>query len=96
MDYQQLIDTMSPEIYQKLKRSLEVGKWPDGKPLTAGQRHQTMQAIIAWGENHLPENERSLIEAHPNDAGLLRSFLERMFEGKGTVRAVGTPEFRRN
>jgi len=58
MDYQQLIDTMSPEIYQKLKRSLEVGKWPDGKPLTAGQRHQTMQAIIAWGENHLPENER--------------------------------------
>ncbi len=58
MDYQQLIDTLTPEIYQSLKRSLELGKWPDGKPLTAQQRHNTMQAIIAWGEKHLPETER--------------------------------------
>ncbi|RLA48471.1 MAG: DUF1315 domain-containing protein [Gammaproteobacteria bacterium] len=58
MDYQQLIDTLSPEIYQSLNRSLEVGKWPDGKPLTAEQRHNTMAAIITWGEKHLPEKER--------------------------------------
>ena len=58
MDYQQLIDTMSPENFHSLKRSLEVGKWPDGKPLTAKQRHNTMAAIIAWGEKHLPETER--------------------------------------
>ncbi|HDY83795.1 MAG TPA: DUF1315 family protein [Halieaceae bacterium] len=58
MDYQQLIDTLSPEIYQSLKRSLEVGKWPDGKPLTGEQRRNTMAAIIAWGEKHLPEKER--------------------------------------
>jgi uncharacterized protein YeaC (DUF1315 family) len=58
MDYQQLIDTMSPAIYQSLKRSLEVGKWPDGKSLTAQQRHNTMAAIIVWGEKHLPEKER--------------------------------------
>ena len=58
MEYQQLIDTLSPEMYQSLKRSLEVGKWPDGKPLTAQQRHNTMQAIIAWGERHLSEKER--------------------------------------
>ena len=58
MDYLQLIDTMSPVIYQSLKRSLELGKWPDGKPLTVEQRHNTMQAVIAWGEKHLPEKER--------------------------------------
>ena len=58
MDYLQLIDTMSPEIYQSLKRSLELGKWPDGTPLTVAQRHNAMQAVIAWGEKHLPEKER--------------------------------------
>jgi uncharacterized protein YeaC (DUF1315 family) len=58
MEYQQLIDTLSPEMYQSLKHSLEVGKWPDGKPLTAQQRHNTMLAIIAWGERHLPATER--------------------------------------
>ena len=58
MDYQQLIDGMSPDIYRSLKRALELGKWPDGKALTLEQRHNSMQAVIAWGEKHLPHNER--------------------------------------
>ena len=58
MDYQQLIETMSPDIFQSLKRSLEVGKWPDGKPMTPAQRESAMQAVIAWGEKHLPPTER--------------------------------------
>ena len=58
MDYQQLIDSMSPEIYRNLKCALELGKWPDGKTLTQEQRHNTMQAVIAWGEKHLPQNEQ--------------------------------------
>ena len=58
MDYQQLIETMSPDIFQSLKRSLETGKWPDGKPMTPAQRESAMQAVIAWGEKHLPPTER--------------------------------------
>lgn len=53
-----MIDSMSPEIYQSLKRSVELGKWPDGKPLTPEQRQHAMQAIIAWGEKHLPQEQR--------------------------------------
>ena len=58
MDYVQLIATMSPEIYQSLIRSVELGKWPDGRTVTAQQRENAMQAIIAWGEKHLPEQDR--------------------------------------
>ena len=58
MDYQQMIDSMSPEIYHSLKGSVEKGRWPDGRSLTTEQRQNAMQAIIAWGEKHLPENER--------------------------------------
>jgi len=58
MDYQQLIDSMTPEIYRNLVRAIEIGKWPDGKPLSAQQREDVMQAIIAWGQAHLPEAER--------------------------------------
>ena len=49
---------MTPEIYQNLKRSMECGKWPDGKPVSPEQREHTMAAIIAWGQLHLPEQER--------------------------------------
>ena len=58
MDYNTLIETLSPEIYQKLMRAVELGKWPDGRPLTAEQRETCMQAMIAWGKLHLPEEER--------------------------------------
>ena len=58
MDYQQLIENMTPEIYRNLKQSVELGKWPDGKPVTREQREHAMQAIIAWDATHLPEQER--------------------------------------
>lgn len=58
MDYQQTIDNMSPEIYQRLVRAVEIGKWPDNRVLTPEQRAHAMRAIIAWGERHLPRQER--------------------------------------
>ena len=58
MDYQQTIENMSPEVYQRLVRAIELGRWPDGKVLTPEQRAHAMQAVIAWGELHLPAQER--------------------------------------
>ncbi|MEZ5572460.1 MAG: DUF1315 family protein [Halioglobus sp.] len=66
MEYQQLIATMTPDVYQRLLRAVESGKWPDGKRLTERQRGNAMQAIIAWGEQHLPVHERvGYIEKKP-------------------------------
>ena len=55
---------------------------------------KTVRAVVALKIAALPDNERTLIETHPHDVGLLRSFLERMFEGKGSCRAVGDPKLR--
>lgn len=58
MDYKSLVESMTPAIYRSLKRAVEIGKWPDGRPLSSQQRRESLQALIAWGEKHLPENER--------------------------------------
>ncbi|MCB1689144.1 MAG: DUF1315 family protein [Halioglobus sp.] len=58
MDYQKTIETISPEVYQRLLRAVELGKWPDGRVVTGEQRAHAMQAIIAWGERYLPPEER--------------------------------------
>ena len=58
MDYQQMIENMTPEQYRSLRRAVELGKWPDGQKLTPEQKQNAMQAVIAWGERHLPETER--------------------------------------
>ena len=33
MDLKQLLDSITPEVYESLKRAIEVGKWPDGRVL---------------------------------------------------------------
>lgn len=59
MQFQQLIDTITPDIYANLQRAIEIGKWPDGRTLNAEQRELCMQAIIAYEAKHVPESERT-------------------------------------
>ncbi|HSB95796.1 MAG TPA: DUF1315 family protein [Spongiibacteraceae bacterium] len=59
MDFNQLIDDITPDIYRNLKRAVEIGKWPDGRVLTAEQRALSMQAVIAFEARHLDERERT-------------------------------------
>ncbi len=59
MNFQRLLDNITPNIYQNLKRAVELGKWPDGNTLTKEQRELCMQAVIGWEAKHLPENERT-------------------------------------
>lgn len=57
-NYHDQIQSMPVETYQNLKRSVEIGRWPDGTTLSPQQRQNAMQAIIAWGQVHLPESEQ--------------------------------------
>lgn len=52
------IENITPEIYQSLKLAVEIGKWPDGRKLTQEQKELTLQALIAWEIQNLPEEER--------------------------------------
>ena len=59
MQLKDFLSVMTPEIYQNLKESLELGRWPNGEPLSDEQRAYSLQALIAWEYEHLPENERT-------------------------------------
>jgi uncharacterized protein len=59
MQFQQLIDTITPEIYANLKRAIEIGKWPDGRALTHEQRELCMQAIIVYETKNIAAAERT-------------------------------------
>jgi uncharacterized protein len=58
MDFEKLIENITPEIHQSLKRAVEIGKWPDGKVLTQQQRALCMEAVISYDNRFLKENER--------------------------------------
>lgn len=58
MDYQQLLNRLSPDIVDRLRRGVETGRWPDGTALSDAQREHSLQAVIAWDSCHRPAGER--------------------------------------
>ena len=58
MDLQQLLNSITPDIYQQLQKAVEIGKWPDGQNISEEQRSLCMQAIIAYDQRK-PEIERT-------------------------------------
>lgn len=48
MDLDQVINSMTPEIYQRLVTAVELGKWPDGVALTPEQKENSLQLVMLW------------------------------------------------
>ncbi|MDP6968361.1 MAG: DUF1315 family protein [Gammaproteobacteria bacterium] len=59
MQYDQLLEQMTPAIYQRLKQALELGKWPDGRQLSQAQKDTCMEAVLRYQAMHLPPEEHS-------------------------------------
>lgn len=78
MTYEELIRQMDPKIYRSLRESLELGKWPDGRPLSDEQKAICMEAIIWYEREHkIPEQQRAGFIERPASASC---------GGKGSVR----------
>ena len=58
MKLDELLAALTAERYEILKRSVELGKWPDGRPLTTDEKESSLQVLIAWDLHHKPEDER--------------------------------------
>ena len=58
MDLQQLLESITPEVYESLKRAIEIGRWPDGRTISDGQRELCIQAVIAYDQRK-PAAERT-------------------------------------
>ena len=48
MNIEALLDAMTPEVYERLRQSVETGKWLDGTPLSAEQQESCMQAVLLY------------------------------------------------
>ena len=59
MNFEDAAKQIDPEIYERFKQALELGKWPDGRELTREQKELCLQAVIVYENAHdVPEKER--------------------------------------
>lgn len=59
MNIEQMLAVLDENIVARLRTAVEIGKWPNGVALTKEQRQISLQAVIAWETQNLPEKERT-------------------------------------
>ena len=58
MKFAELVNSLTPEQYESLKRAVELGKWPDGRLLADEQRQTSLQVLIAYDSRHKAAADR--------------------------------------
>lgn len=59
MNFEQMASSLTPDLYRRLKESVELGKWPNGVALTIEQKELCLEALLTYEiRNRVPETER--------------------------------------
>jgi len=59
MNVDQVMQLLSPDLIERFKTAVELGKWPDGRSLDSEQREICLQAIILFENKHLAPEMRT-------------------------------------
>ncbi|MDR9827392.1 DUF1315 family protein [Vibrio sp. FNV 38] len=82
MDVNQLIEAMTPEVYQRLNYAVETGRWPEGASLTSEQRDSCMQAVMLYQSKYNTDAQHMTIAAGGDIALKSKSELKRQFQAE--------------
>ncbi|MBY5991661.1 YeaC family protein [Ferrimonas balearica] len=80
MDWQSMVDSLTPQMVERLQSGVETGKWPDGTVLSAQQRESAMQAIIAWQAKHGNQDQHLTVGPDGEIIHLSKAQLKRQFK----------------
>ncbi|TKB43726.1 YeaC family protein [Thalassotalea mangrovi] len=63
MNLIEIVDSMSQEMYERMKTAAETGKWPEGTPVDEATRQSALQISMAYQARHLNSNEMMTVNA---------------------------------
>lgn len=64
MEINELVASMTPEVYQRLATAVETGKWPDGVALTPEQKENSLQLVMLWQARHNTDAQHMTIDTN--------------------------------
>ncbi|RZQ56827.1 DUF1315 domain-containing protein [Pseudidiomarina tainanensis] len=57
MQFDDLVSSITPDIFERLLQAVELGKWPDGVKLSDEQREHSIQLVMAYQARYCPSEE---------------------------------------
>lgn len=64
MNVDELVNSLTPEVYQRLVTAVELGKWPDGVALTPEQKENSLQLVMLWQARHNADAQHMTIDTN--------------------------------
>ena len=64
MEINELVASMTPEVYQRLATAVETGKWPYGVALTPEQKENSLQLVMLWQARHNTDAQHMTIDTN--------------------------------
>lgn len=61
MDVSLLVNTITPELFERLKHGAATGRWPDGTEISEAQREQAIQLVMLYQAKVEQSNEQFTI-----------------------------------
>lgn len=71
---------MTPHIYENLRTAVELGKWPDGTPLSDEQKSNSLQAVLMYQAKVEQSDEHMTIGSDGEVVQKSRQELKREFD----------------
>lgn len=75
-----VIEQLTPELYERLRLGVELGKWPDGTKLTKEQVASAMQLTMLYEAHYLDQREHLTIAKGGGMTQLSKDELKRRFQ----------------
>ncbi|MFT5805895.1 MAG: hypothetical protein ACI9LG_000133 [Moritella dasanensis] len=82
MSVDKLLESMTPEVYEKLRTAVEIGKWESGIVLTQAQKDSSLQAVMLYQSRFNTEPEHFTIGTDGEIAMLKKAVLKQQFRDK--------------
>lgn len=85
MDLLALVDTMTHEMYLRLKCAAETGRWPEGQPVESSQRESALQITLAYQAKRLNNDEIMTVGSDGEIVTKSKAELKQQFSSPQTI-----------
>ncbi|WP_105199782.1 MULTISPECIES: YeaC family protein [unclassified Pseudoalteromonas] len=85
MNIDQLVQSITPEVYERLQYGAATGKWPDGNPLSEQQKEQTVQLVMLYQAKVLKSDEQFTVGADGQLVQKSKKELKQQFKAENEI-----------
>ena len=85
MNFNALVQAMTPDTYEKLSDAVATGRWADGNPMSEAQRAHSLQLVMAYQAQVLKSDELFTIGADGKMVYKSKAELKKQFETQPSI-----------